>query len=53
MKKENVELLLNAYAEVIDLMGYSEICSPSAKEKLDFLRDALRQVLLEETCHGR
>ena len=51
MNKETIEHLLNAYAFVIDMMNNEQTYSGN-KEALYYLRDTLREVLLEATCNG-
>lgn len=51
MNKETIERLLNAYADVIDMTNHEETCADWLEE-LIYLRDTLREVLLEATCNG-
>lgn len=51
MKKETIEHLLNAYAFVIDMMN-DDSAYEGYTEELIYLRNTLREVLLEATCNG-
>lgn len=52
MNKETIEHLLNAYAYVIDMMN-DDSTYEGHTEELIYLRNTLREVLLEATCNGR
>ena len=51
MNKETIEHLLHAYAYVIDMMN-DDATYQRHKEGFIYLRNTIREVLLEATCNG-